>query len=90
MILLKYYLMAIDQPFWANRLHKMSYALEPLFEKSLTVNDLVQRFGKVENVKNINKAKEIKELIEQENGTENAINFIEKICESWINVRYKK
>ncbi len=74
---------SVDQPFWANRLSKMGYALTPLYEKTLQVQDLVQSFKDMEKPENIASAKKIKELIEKEHGTDNAIDFIEKYHQDW-------
>ena len=74
---------SVDQPFWANRLCKMGYALTPLYEKTLQVQDLVQSFEDMEKPENIASAKKIKELIEKEHGTDHAIDFIEKYHQNW-------
>jgi len=75
---------SVDQPFWANRLNKMGYALMPLYEKTLQVQDLIQSFKDMEKPENIASAKKIKELIEREHGTDNAIDYIEKFHQNWI------
>lgn len=74
---------AVDQPFWAHRLHTMGYALKPIYEKSLETNDLLLSFREMEDEKYIKAAVKIKEIIMKENGTENAIKYIETICEKW-------
>lgn len=74
---------SVDQPFWANRLYKMGYALKPLYEKTLQVQDLVQSFKGMEIPANIASAKKIKELIVNEHGTDNAIDYLEKIYQNW-------
>lgn len=74
---------SVDQPFWANRLYKMGYALKPLYEKTLQIQDLVQSFKGMEISANIASAKKIKELIESERGTDNAIDYLEKIHQNW-------
>lgn len=74
---------SVDQPFWANRLHGMGYAIKPLHEKSLTTRDLIRSFMDMEKSDYINAAEEIKHSIEAENGTANAIEYIERIVYSW-------
>lgn len=75
---------SVDQPFWANRLNKLGYALKPLYEKSLQVQDLVQSFYDMEKSENIASAKKIKELIERERGTDHVIDYIENFHQDWI------
>lgn len=72
---------SVDQPFWANRLYKMGYSLKPLSEKTLTQKDLENRFVEMGKEVNISKAKEIGKLIEKENGTNNAVKYLENIYE---------
>lgn len=68
-----------DQPFWAHRLHSKGYAVSPLREKDLGVSDLVKALREMENDKYINNAREIKGIIEAEDGLNNAVGFVEKI-----------
>lgn len=72
---------SVDQPFWAHLLHSKGYAIRPLKEKNLQVTDLVKALKEMENEKYINKAKEIKKIIEVEKGTESAVKYIEKVCQ---------
>ncbi|MDF2889222.1 MAG: sterol 3-beta-glucosyltransferase [Lacrimispora sp.] len=74
---------SVDQPFWANRLFKMGYALKPLYEKTLQVQDLIQSFKDMEISANISSANKIKVLIESERGTDNTIDYLEKIHQNW-------
>lgn len=74
---------SVDQPFWANRLYKMGYALKPLYEKTLQVQDLVQSFKDMEISANIASANKIKEIIDRERGTDNTIDYLEKIHQNW-------
>ncbi len=74
---------SVDQPFWANRLYKMGYALKPLYEKTLQVQDLVQSFKGMEIPANISSANKIRELIVNERGTDNTIDYLEKIYKNW-------
>lgn len=69
----------VDQPFWANRLYKMKYALKPLNSKKLTVDSLVETFNEMNDKKTKNKALEIMRILEKEDGINNAINYIEKL-----------
>lgn len=70
---------SVDQPFWANRLYKMGYALKPIVEKTLTVKDLEDRFIEMDEETNIRKAKEIGNIINKENGTSDALKYLETI-----------
>ncbi|MGB8454939.1 MAG: glycosyltransferase [Anaerocolumna sp.] len=69
-----------DQPFWANRLYKMGYALKPLREKNCNVQDLVLAFQKMADITLIQNALAIKKIIEKEDGVISAVDYIEKIC----------
>lgn len=70
---------SVDQPFWANRLYKLGYALKPLKESVLTTNDLKIAFEEMEDADKIQKAIEVKEIIEHENGVKKAVDYIENI-----------
>lgn len=72
----------VDQPFWAHRLYTKGYAISPLREKNLLTSDLVNALKEMENEKYIKNAKEIKEIIESENGLENTVKYIEKLYRS--------
>jgi sterol 3beta-glucosyltransferase len=72
----------VDQPFWAHRLYNQGYSISPLREKNLLTSDLVNAFNEMENEKYIKNAKEIKEIIESENGLENTVKYIEKLYRS--------
>lgn len=76
---------AVDQPFWANRLYKLGYALKPIKENEVTTEELITRFKELEKVEVKQKAKDIKNDLLKENGTENAVKYIESYC-----VRYYK
>jgi sterol 3beta-glucosyltransferase len=69
----------VDQPFWAHRLYLSGYSTKPLSEKKLEAADLVKAFKEMESDKYIKNAREIKGIIESENGLENAVKYIEKI-----------
>ncbi|WP_373600696.1 glycosyltransferase [Paraclostridium bifermentans] len=71
---------SVDQPFWANRLYKMGYALKPMYETNISINDLSQAFIDMDSSVNINRAISIKSKLDTENGNINAIKFIENIC----------
>lgn len=70
---------SVDQPFWANRLYKNGNALKPLSEKTLTVEELSDRFIEMDDVNVIAKGKDIQKYIENENGAEKAILYLEQI-----------
>lgn len=71
---------SVDQPFWANRLYKMGYALKPLNEKKMTVSELIFTLKEMENIDNVKRAVEIQNIIAQEDGAGAACNIIEKLC----------
>lgn len=70
---------SVDQPFWANRLYKLGYAIKPLSENSLTVEDLINSFKEMDKEQYINSATEIMKKLNSENGNENLIKYIENI-----------
>lgn len=76
---------SVDQPFWANRLYKLGYAIKPLYENSLTVEDLINSFKEMDKEEYINRATEIMKKLNSENGNENLIKYIENIY-----LNYKK
>lgn len=76
---------AVDQPFWANRLYKLGYALKPIKESEVTTEELISRFKEVEKAEVKQKAQNIKSALSEENGTENAIKYIERYCDSYYN-----
>ncbi len=70
---------AVDQPFWAHRLARLGYALEPLTEKQLTKERLVQRLNEFNNPKVKQQAQAIRQIIAKEQGVDDAITLIEKM-----------
>ena len=75
---------SVDQPFWANRLYQQGYALKPLKETQVTTQALIQRFIAFEEEAIQSKAQTLKAIIDQENGTETALAFIETHCRSKV------
>ncbi|MEO1813995.1 MAG: glycosyltransferase [Acetobacterium sp.] len=75
---------SVDQPFWANRLYQQGYALKPLKEPQVTTRALIQRFIQFDEETVQSKAHELKAMIDQENGTETALAFIETHCRSKV------
>lgn len=73
---------SVDQPFWADRLYQQGYALKPLKETQITTRSLIQRFIAFEEEAVQSKSRALKSLIDQENGTETALAFIENHCRS--------
>jgi sterol 3beta-glucosyltransferase len=69
-----------DQPFWAHLLHREGYATKPLKEKNLDVVDLVKALEEMESDRYINNAKDVKSVIESENGLINAVRYIENVA----------
>lgn len=74
---------AVDQPFWADLLYKKGYSLKPLNEKAIEVDQLISRFEQMEDEEKIIKAKRIQTILLKENGTQNALIYIEKIVKEW-------
>lgn len=70
---------SVDQPFWANRLNKLGYAIKPLREKTLTVAELSNALIKMDNSQIQYMAKKIGEKICLENGVENVVVYLEKL-----------
>ncbi len=75
---------SVDQPFWAYRLYRQGYALKPLKETQVTTRSLIQRFIQFDEETVQSKALELKAVIDQENGTETALAFIENHCRSKV------
>lgn len=73
---------SVDQPFWANRLYKLGYAIKPLREKTLTVDDLSSALIEMDNSRIQYMAKKIGEKISLENGVENAVVYLERLIAS--------
>jgi sterol 3beta-glucosyltransferase len=71
----------VDQPFWAHRLYSKGYSIKPIREKNLQISDLVNALGEMESEKYIKNAKEIRTIIQSENGLANAVKYIENIHE---------
>lgn len=71
---------AVDQPFWANRLYKLGYALKPLRESYITTEELISIFKELDKSSVKQRAQDIKIALSKENGTENAIKYIEQYC----------
>lgn len=68
-----------DQPFWASLLYKNGYTIKPIKEKDISSKTLEHSLRQMEDIETIKKAKEIKGIIERENGVHNAVKYIEKI-----------
>jgi sterol 3beta-glucosyltransferase len=75
---------SVDQPFWANRLYQQGSALKPMKETQVTTRSLIQRFIQFDEEAVQSKAHELKAIIDQENGTEIALAFIENHCRSKV------
>ena len=67
-----------DQPFWANRMYKLGVALKPIKEKELTIDKFKEIFSQFEDKDLNNSAKELSDIINSENGLDNAIIFLEE------------
>jgi sterol 3beta-glucosyltransferase len=73
-----------DQPFWAHTLYSKGYTMKPLKEKNVEISDLVKAFQEMDNVKYIEKAKDIQSIILKENGLQNAVKYMEKVYELYM------
>lgn len=67
---------ALDQPFWAQRLHALGVAPAPVPRKTLTADRLVAALS-VDDVEMRRRAHELGALIEAEDGTGTAVRIIE-------------
>lgn len=72
-----------DQPFWAKRLHGLDLAPAPLKEKNLTVETLSGAFCQFDDPIVQEKARAAGVDIRNENGTVNAVWYLEQLKESW-------
>ena len=70
-----------DQPFWAQLLYKKSCCVKPIKEKEISAQVLARRFLEMGAERYINTAKELRETICKENGVDNAVRYIEHLCE---------
>lgn len=70
---------SVDQPFWAKKIHNLGCALKPITEKQCDSQTLSNLLINLENPAIIQKSKEFSELINSENGTENAIHMLETL-----------
>lgn len=71
----------VDQPFWADRLYKKGYSIKPLREKNLKVSDLVHALEQMENKDYIENAKNVKNVIQSEDGLQRAVTYIESLLD---------
>ncbi|MGL5540890.1 MAG: glycosyltransferase [Erysipelotrichaceae bacterium] len=69
----------VDQPFWAHRLDQMGCAVKPLKEQNVTVEHLCERFAAFESTALIDRAKQLGLALAQEQGTQNALEWIEAL-----------
>lgn len=71
--------LSADQPFWADRLYHLGYIKEPLRESSLSVSKIIEVFLSFDDIKIQNRAFSIGEMIQNENGVEMAVRFLENL-----------
>jgi sterol 3beta-glucosyltransferase len=71
---------SVDQPFWANRLSNLGYALPPLRENTLTQENLIYAFSRMENPDIIEKVRRIQGTVQMENGVGNAAMYLEGLA----------
>ncbi len=74
---------AVDQPFWANRLYKLGYSLKPLRESKITAKRMIGLFGELDKPGINQRVQEIRIALSKEDGTGNAISYIEQYCDRW-------
>ncbi len=70
---------SVDQPFWAHRLHRLGYALQPMREKDISVDRLVAALREMERPEHIGKAAEIREKIAREDGCGAAAAYLAQV-----------
>ncbi|ROR31651.1 sterol 3beta-glucosyltransferase [Mobilisporobacter senegalensis] len=68
----------VDQPFWAERLYRMGYALKPAKEKEITVELLKERLKEMEDSRMIQRMEVLQNILKEENGTQKAVRFLEE------------
>lgn len=64
-------------------MYKKGYSLKPLNEKDIEVDELINRFKQMEEEEIRKKAEMIKSIIDKENGTQRALEYIEKVVREW-------
>lgn len=72
---------SVDQPFWAERLHRLGYAPEPLREKTVTEVSLAEAFRCFDDPLVQEKASMIGTEIQNENGTIQAVRYLETLVD---------
>lgn len=73
----------VDQPFWANRLYGLGYALKPLKESD-SEDEFINRFQQISQNENKIKAKEIAEILSKEQPNLRAVKQIEELQQNWV------
>ena len=68
-----------DQPFWANRLHRLGYALQPVREERLNADALVAAFDEMARPERAQKAAHLRERLVREDGCGAAAAYIERL-----------
>lgn len=73
-----------DQPFWGNCIHALGVGPKPIPQKKLSVRKLASAFHEMShNVTMSRRAKEIGELIQDENGIKNTVEVIEDVLQRY-------
>ncbi|MCL1065808.1 glycosyltransferase [Shewanella olleyana] len=68
-----------DQPFWGAQVHKQGLGPKPIKQKHLTVDNLAEGILQMVTDKQMqHQAMQVSSLLSQENGTENAIEWLKK------------
>lgn len=70
---------SVDQPFWAARMEKLGIGLKPLKEKDVTKDRLAMAFMEMEQEKQIQTAEHYAYILAEEDGTGNAVQYLEQI-----------
>lgn len=73
----------VDQPFWANRLYGLGYALKPLKESD-SEDEFINRFQQMSQNENKIKAKEIADILSKEQPNLRAVKKIEELQQNWV------
>lgn len=74
-----------DQPFWAERLYKLGYALRPLRESTLSVDDLTASLHQMNDCEVQLRAKQLGPKIAAEEGNKRMVEYLENMNNLHLN-----
>lgn len=69
----------VDQPFWAERLYRLGYALKPAREKDISVELFIKRFRGMEDRNIMDQMQSLKITLENEKATEKTVKYLEEL-----------